>query len=382
MKKIMMIAGEPSGDLHGSNLILALKNLSPDIDVFGTGGERMRAAGARLVFDLRDLAVTGLFDVIKNLARLIKIQRTLLSEISAERPDLLILIDYPDFNLRFAKKAKALGVPIVYYIGPQVWAWRKGRIRLLKKYIDKMIVIFRFEEDLYKKEGMPVEFFGHPLLDIVKPSLTRAEFLKVPQPRGEWPSPENRIVALMPGSRKGLVKRHLPIMLEAAALIYQRFPESYFLISKSPALNVAIYRQAIESLDLPVTVVENDTYNVLNAADFVITISGTITLETAIMGKPMAIIYRLPWLEYLIARPLLRLKNIGLANIVAGKEIAPEFIQSRARADLIAADVIDLLEDPKRYEVMKEALARAATSLLPAGAAKGAAASIIRWLQR
>ena len=375
-----MIAGEPSGDLHASNLVLELKRLSPGLEISGTGGEKMQRAGVKLIFGLRDLAVTGLFDVIKNLSKLKKIQQKLLETIQTERIDLIILVDYPDFNLRFAKKAARYGVPIIYYISPQVWAWRKHRIKLIKKYVKKIFVIFKFEEELYRHEGIDVEFIGHPLLDIVKPSHTRSEFFKTPLPRGEWPSAENRIVALMPGSRKGLVKRHLPIMLEAASIVHKRFPDVYFLISKTPALSVALYREAIEATGLPITVVEDNAYNIINASDIVLAISGTVTLETAILEKPMVIIYKLPLLEYIIAKPLLRLRNIGLVNIVAGREIVPELIQSRATPKIIAENLIDILTDKQKYGRIVNDLAVVRSDLYPSGASKNAAISILKIL--
>jgi len=357
MKKILMIAGEPSGDLHASNLIRELKRLSPDVEIFGTGGDKMEAAGAKIIFHLRDLAVTGLFDVIKSLPKLRKIQKTLLSHVlypplpSGERAgvrgkvDLIILVDYPDFNLRFAKKAYKLGVPIIYYISPQVWAWRKGRIKTIKKYIKKIFVIFKFEEELYKKAGVNVEFVGHPLLDIIKPTGQPAN-----RPTGQL------IIALLPGSRTGLIKRHLPIMLKAAKIISKELPNVRFLTSKSPG----------DALDL------------INASDAVLVTSGTATLETAILEKPMVIIYKLPILEYLIAKPLLLLKHIGLVNIVAGKEIVPELIQSRATPEIIAKNLINILTDKQKYGEIKNNLAAVKNSLYPSGASQRAAASILK----
>jgi lipid-A-disaccharide synthase len=346
MKRILIIAGEPSGDLHASNLICELKRLSPELEIFGTGGDRMQAAGAKILFHLRELAVTGLFDVIKTLPRLKKIQRELLSRIREEKIDLIILVDYPDFNLRFAKKARGLGVPIIYYIAPQVWAWRKGRINFIKKYVSKVYCIFKFEEEIYKKAGIPVEFIGHPLLDIVKQRT---------EDRGQR---TEKIIALLPGSRKGLVKMHLPIMLEAAKIILEKLPNARFLTSKTPG----------------------DAMELIAASDAAIVTSGTATLETAILGKPMVIIYKLPLLEYLIAKPLLLLKNIGLVNIVAGKQVVPELIQFQARPKLIAKAMIDILTDKQKYGEIKSNLAAVKNSLYPAGAAQRAAASILKLL--
>jgi len=369
VKRIMMIAGEPSGDLHASNLIRELKKLSPDIEIFGTGGDKMKAAGAKIIFHLRELAVTGLFDVIKSLPKLKKVQSELLSKIREEKTDLIILIDYPDFNLRFAKKAHKLGVPIIYYISPQVWAWRKGRIKLIKKYIKKIFVIFKFEEELYKKAGVPVEFVGHPLLDIVKQRTENRE------------QRTDKIIALLPGSRKGLVKMHLPIMLEAAKLISDKLPDVRFLISKSPSVDKKIYAVgAYSHTPLHFTIAEGSAYDIINASDAVLVISGTATLETAILEKPMVIIYKLPILEYLIAKPLLVLKHIGLVNIVAGREVVPELIQFKATPKIIAKNLIDILTDKQKYGEIKNNLAAVKNSLYPSGASQRAAASILKFL--
>jgi len=370
MKRILILAGEPSGDLHASNLIRELKKLSPDIEIFGTGGDKMEAAGAKILFHLRDLAVTGLFDVIKSLPKLKKAQSILLSKIREEKTDLIILVDYPDFNLRFAKKAHKLGVPIIYYISPQVWAWRKGRIKTIKKYIKKIFVIFKFEEELYKKAGVPVEFVGHPLLDIVP---KRGQF-----PLGTVPTPGGETIALLPGSRNGLVKMHLPIMLGAAKLISDKLPDVRFLISKSLSVDKKMYDVgAIHELPLHFTIVEGDTYDIINASDAVIVTSGTATLETAILEKPMVIIYKLPILEYLIAKPLLVLKHIGLVNIVAGREVVPELIQFKATPKIIAKNLIDIMTDKQKYGEIKNNLLAVKNSLYPSGASQRAADAIL-----
>lgn len=371
MQKIMMLAGEPSGDLHGSLLAIELKKVSPEIQLFGIGGEKMKAAGVNILFDIKDLAIIGLFDVIKNIFRLKRIQNILLDKVKQEKPDLIILIDYPDFNLRFAQKINN-STPVIYYISPQVWAWRKGRIKLIKKYVKKIYVIFKFEEELYRKEGVPVEFIGHPLLDIVKPHLTKKDFLKQLRLKTT-----DKIIALLPGSRVRLVKTLLPIMLAASRLIYKKLPQVQFLISKSPSINIKIYEKILNKFDLPVSLVEHKTYEIINSSDAVLAVSGTSTLETAILGKPMLIIYKLPFLEYHLARPLLRLKNIGLVNIVAGEEIVPEFIQFKARPKKIAETAIEILTDKARYESIKTKLSLVKNSLFPDAASKRAAASIL-----
>ncbi|MDD5449687.1 MAG: lipid-A-disaccharide synthase [Candidatus Omnitrophica bacterium] len=375
MKKIMMIAGEPSGDLHASNLALELKRNSPGIEIIGTGGDKMRAAGVELLFDLKDLAVTGLLDVIRQIFKLKRIQSSLLSRLKDQKIDLIILVDYPDFNLRFARKAKKSGVPVIYYISPQIWAWRKGRIKIIKKYVTKMYVIFKFEEELYKKAGVDVEFVGHPLLDIIG---SQSHNVSAKPPVGT--TSQDKTIALLPGSRNRLVATLLPIMLKTAVQIHKKSPFVKFIISKSPSVKQGIYDKNLERYSLPVNLIENKTYDLINASDFVITISGTSTLETAILRKPMAIVYKLPIIEYIIARPLLRLKNIGLVNIVAGREIVSEFIQFRAQPQKIADYALRLLSDEPRYEAIKKDLEGVKSMLQPSGASRAAALSILKFL--
>ncbi|MCX5716215.1 MAG: lipid-A-disaccharide synthase, partial [Candidatus Omnitrophica bacterium] len=301
INKIMILAGEPSGDLHASRLAVEIKKLSPQIKLFGMGGENMRHAGVDTIYDLKALAITGLLDVIKNYSRLKEIQNTLVQKALDEKPDLVVLVDYADFNLRFAKRLKKTGIPVIYYIPPQVWAWRKGRIKQIRRYIKKVYVIFKFEEALYREAEIPVEFIGHPLLDIVKLPVASCQ-LPVKSP----------IIALLPGSRKRLVKTLLPIMIETAKLIREKLPTVKFIISKPLSLDKKIYEKFLKNCPLPVTLMENKTYEIISAADLVLTVSGTSTLETAILGKPMVIIYKLPLFEYMLARPMLLIRNLGL----------------------------------------------------------------------
>ncbi|NQU74415.1 MAG: lipid-A-disaccharide synthase [Candidatus Omnitrophica bacterium] len=376
MKKIMLLAGEPSGDLHGSNLASELKKASSQVELLGTGGEKMKHAGVKLFFDLKDLAMTGFLDVIKNYSRLKNIQSTLLSKIKEENINLIILIDYPGFNLRFAQRAQKEGVPIIYYISPQVWAWRKHRIKLIKKYVKKIIVIFKFEETLYKNAGVPVEFVGHPLLDIVKSDITKENFLK-----GLRLEAHDKIIALLPGSRKRLVKTLLPIMLKSSKLIYKKFPKARFLISKPSSIDMEVYEKILKGSDLPITIIESKTYEIINSSDLVLVVSGTSTLETAILGKPMVIVFKLALLEYIVGRPLLRVKNIGLVNIVAGREVVPELIQFKVRPSKIAQIAIDILSNPSRYESMKKEIASVKNRLYPDGASRKAALAVLKFLQ-
>lgn len=366
INRIMMLAGEPSGDLHASYLAAELKKLSPQLQLSGIGGPNMYRSGVELLYDLKALAVTGLLDVIRHYGRFKRIQNALVKKALEEKPDLIILVDYPDFNLRFAKRLRKSGIPIIYYIPPQVWAWRKGRIKQIKRYVKKVYVIFKFEEGLYKKEGIPVEFIGHPLLDIVKP-----------QTNDKRQMTNDKTITLLPGSRKRLVKTLLPIMLETAKLTHKKSPTVKFIISRPVSLDKKIYGDILRNFDLPVGLTENKTYEIINSSDLVLTVSGTSTLETAILGKPMVIIYKLPLFEYMLARPMLLVKNIGLVNIVAGEKVVPEFVQFAARPEKIAAAILEILSDKAKYDAIKNKLASVKGRLYPDGAASRAARSIL-----
>ena len=360
-KKIFIIAGEPSGDLHGSNLARYLKELSPNIELLGMGGEKMRAAAVRLLHNITPLAVVGFTEVVKNLARFRRIFNALTRELDKQRPDAVVLIDYPGFNLRFAKEVKKKNIPLLYYISPQVWAWGKGRIRIIKKLVDKMIVLFKFEEELYKKAEVPVVFVGHPLLD------------------SEIALKDNRsdtlTIALLPGSRKAEVQKILPIMLKTGKIISSHLKNVRFLISKSPNVKEKRFRQTIKKFSLPITLAENN--RCLQEADLILVCSGTATLETALYQKPMLIIYKTSFLTALLAKFLVKIPYIGLINIVAGKKIVPEFIQYKAKPQRIAKEALELIRNRQKIEETKGELRKAILNLGTAGASKRAAEVVL-----
>lgn len=372
-KKIMIISGEPSGDLHGANLAQSLKDLDNDIRLFGIGGERMRNNGVEIYWDIKDLAILGLVDVVIRYRKLRHIQKDLLGLLRSETPDAIVLIDYPDFNLRFAKRAFNFGIPILYYIPPQLWAWRKGRIKQIKRFIDKVIVIFRFEEDIYKDFNIPVHYVGHPLLDIVKPGLSRSEFIKglkgLNQAEG--------IIAILPGSRKKEIKTLLPILSRTAELIYKEFPQFKFLISKSDLVEESMYEHILKKYSFPRWLIKNHTYEIIDTCELALVASGTVTLEAAILKKPMIITYKINLLEYLLVKPLMLLKDIGLVNVIAKKRIVPEFLQFDAKPELIAKKAISLLTNKEEYNRIKQALNQIEDALYPKGASKKAAEIIL-----
>jgi lipid-A-disaccharide synthase len=372
-KKIFIIAGEPSGDLAGANLIAALRSQSPDVEFIGTGGELMERAGCKLVHKIGKLSVIGFAEVIKKLPRYRHLFNALLHILTEERPDAVILVDFPGFNIRFAKKAKGLNIPVIYYISPQVWAWAKGRVETLKKVVDKMLVLFEFEDNLYRKHGINSIFVGHPLVDAVKPAMSKEEALKRFGLRTGL-----KTVALLPGSRHSEVKKVLPIMLEAARLIKNQCGDLQFILIKSPIVNINLYKDIMK--DFSVNIVEENRYDAMNSADLALVASGTATLETALLGVPMVLVYKVAFLTWLIARVLIKIPYIGLVNIVAGERVVPEFIQFGARPKRIAAACVDLLRSGEKTRLMKSQLAVVQKKLGPPGASQRAAGEIIQFL--
>lgn len=368
-KTVMMIAGERSGDLHGGILAACLKQMQPNLRLIGLGGEKMMHAGLESYRNIEDLSVVGLWEVLSNLGKFRALLRLLVEKLDSEKPNCVVLIDYPEFNLRFAKEVKRRNIPLVYYISPQIWAWREGRIKIIKKTVDKMMVIFKFEEEMYKKEGVNAEFVGHPLLDVAKPQFTKDEFL-----RREGLDGNKKIVALLPGSREIEIIRNLPTMIRAASLIKKRLGEEVqFLIAKVPTIKDEIYEGIIKKRDFPIAIIEGYPYDCVNVSDLAIVASGTATLESAILEKPMLIIYKVSLLTWLVGKMLVKIPNIGLVNILAGEKVAPEFIQFDATAQKIATEAISLLSSPQKLEAMRTKLKTIKEKLGPAQASKRAA---------
>ncbi len=378
MKKIFIVAGEVSSDLHAANLVKSLKEIYPDIKFFGLGGEKMRQAGVKLIYNLVDLAVVGFFEVLKNLRKFKKIFNIAVEYIDKEKPDLVILVDYPGFNLRMAKEIKKKNIPIIYFICPQVWAWGKSRINLIKKLVDKMIVIFKFEQELYKDYGIEAEFVGHPLLDIVKLTMPASEFKNLLHI-----SEQDKIITLMPGSRESEVTRHLPIMLLAARKIFQELPDKkiQFLMAQAPGLKNELFQTIKNEVSLPITVVKDKSYDCLNISDLVLVCSGTATLETAIMQKPMVVIYKVSPLTALLLKPMLKIPDIGLVNVVAGKRIVPECVQNKAKPEIIAQEAISILNSSQKITEIKNNLISVKQNLGSPGVSRRTAQIISKFLK-
>jgi len=375
-KRILIICGEASGDLNAAGLARKILEINPGVKISGVGGALLRQAGAQIYCDIKDLAVMGFFDALKKLPQFFALQKFLLERIKEEKPDLIILVDFSGFNLRFAKIINR-AIPVIYYVSPQVWASRPGRLKTIKKYINKMIVLFKFEEEFYRNNGMDAVFAGHPLLDIVKPLIQKKEFLN-----NFFLDESKPVIALLPGSRRQEVKNILPVMLKAAALILKSICGVQFVLAKSPQVSWDAYNFITRTFsNIEVKIIEGKTYDCLNIADFCLVASGTATLETAIMQKPFAVIYKMGLLNYLLYRPQVRVPYIGMVNIVAGKKIVPEFIQFRARPKAIAETVIKFLENPSALEHMKIDLAQIRPLLGEKGASLRAAKIVVDFLK-
>jgi len=390
VKKLFIVAGDPSGDLHGANLVNALKEQSSQIEICGLGGERMEKAGVKLLDNLTELAIVGFSEAINNIRAIRQIYKRTADFLRKEKPDKIVLIDYPGFNLRVAGLAKKLKIPLIYYIGPQIWAWRRGRIKDIAELVNKMLVIFPFEEETYRKAGVDVSFVGHPLLDTIQPTKSKEE---VCQKYGL--DPNFPIIGLMPGSRKQEIERLLPVMLEASRIIAEdrkvqfvlplaaNIPMSYikeriteFEMARISQLKSSRRRKEKIPL-LPLLVVRDEDYSIRKILTLALVSSGTATLENAYFGIPMIIIYKVSLLSYLLARLLIKIPIIGLANIVAGKKVVPEFIQGKARAKEIAKVACHWLGNPNLMSEIRKELERVKEKLGTRGASMRAAKIIL-----
>ncbi|HID95449.1 MAG TPA: lipid-A-disaccharide synthase [Candidatus Latescibacteria bacterium] len=348
---IMIVAGEASGDLHGSNLIKEIRRIRPEVKAFGIGGPKMREAEVKLFYEIGHLSLVGFSEVLVRLPFLWRVLSHMRDLLKEKNPDLLVLIDYPGFNLRLARSARHLGIPVMYYISPQVWAWGASRISRIRRWVSKMVVILPFEEDLFHKYGVDAEFVGHPLLDVVHTGLSKSEFCR----RWDIP-PGSLIVGLLPGSRSQEVKRILPIMIQSAAILNRELCKLELVVASTEMGDSDLYDRIIQGTDLRVRVARGETYEVMRHSDLLLVASGTATLEAAIIGTPMIILYKMAFLSYQIGRILVKIPNVGLANIVAGRKIVPEFIQGDARPEKIASAALELLQNGDKSRRMRRQL--------------------------
>ncbi|MDH7500487.1 MAG: lipid-A-disaccharide synthase [candidate division NC10 bacterium] len=376
-RKVMMVAGEASGDLHGASLARELRSLFPKIEIMGMGGARMAGEGVRLVAHCSPRSsVVGSVEAWGSLRALAHSFSSLYRALKKEHPDLLILVDFPDFNLLLGRLARRRQVPIIYYISPQVWAWRSGRLKTLRRLVDQVLVILPFEEDFYRKAGMKVHFVGHPLLDQVKPTLSREEVRSRLGVEGG-----KKLIGLLPGSRLGELKRHLPVMLRSATLLSKEDPSLCFAISQAETMEEEAMAAFLSGGEGRWRVWKGRPYDLMNAADLLIVASGTATLEAGLLGTPMVIVYRLSWLSGVLARILIRVEHVGLINLVLGKEVAPELLLEKATPERIAQVVGEFLNDPQRRETIRQELLSVRSRLGEEGASRRAALYILQFLQ-
>jgi len=349
-KSVTIVAGEASGDLHASHLIQALKTRIPTISITGMGGPAMQAAGAKLLVDASKVAVVGITEVLAKASNVIKAMSTLKQLLRDERPDLLILIDFPDFNLHLAGAAKRMGIPVLYYISPQIWAWRSGRVKKIKKRVDHMAVILPFEKQFYERYGVPVTFVGHPLMDSVGKSVTMSNTRSG--------SEEAQTVALVPGSRDREVASLLPVMLQAAEQLSEKIASVRFIVSCAPSIVLEMIESIIAQHNLNnVTVSRAPVSEIFSSCNFAVVASGTVTLEAAICGTPMAIAYAVSPLSYWLGRALIDVDHIGLVNLIAQARIVPELVQKEVTPEAICKAIIAVLSDPAADDRVRKQLA-------------------------
>ncbi len=348
---IMLSAGEASGDQHAASLFKELQKLIPDVKAIGMGGAKMREAGVEIRYDSTSIAVIGTVEVIKHYGEIRRALEQMKAIASEEKPDLLICVDYKEFNFRLARAAKASGVKVLFYVSPQVWAWRPGRVKQYGEAVDHMAVIFPFEVPFYEAHHIPVTYVGHPLAGKTMPSVSKAEAMQE-FGLGE-PGP---IIGLLPGSRANEIKRLLPVILASVELLARRFPNAQFVLNQASSVTDDMLKPYLAQCPVAVKAIQGRNYDVLQCCDAVITVSGTATLEVALSGVPMAIIYQVAPLTYWLGRWLISIKFIGLPNILAGQGIVREFIQHEAHAENIAGEIGKIIEDPAYAERIREDL--------------------------
>ena len=371
MARILIVTGEASGDLHGANLAIALRSLRPDIHILGMGGSRMRAAGVDIIRDIGGHDVVGLIGLTQ-LRGVLRTYFALARFLRTTPLDAIVFIDYPAFNLRMARIAARAGHRVVYYIAPQIWAWRPGRMGLIARVVHRMIVVLPFEEELYRKAGVPCDFVGHPLLDAVAPAYDRSDLRKRFGLDGDAP-----VVGLLPGSRESEVQALLPIMVKAAARLAFRHPGLRLVLAQASSVPDALVEPVVAASDLDILVMKDQANEVMAACDLLLVASGTATLQAAIIGTPMVIAYRASRLTYWIARSVIRIGWIGLVNIVAGRALVPELIQHDATPERLSEEAERLLGNQGDYQGMLAGLHAVRASLGEPGASTRAAAVVL-----
>ena len=375
---LMMVAGERSGEIYGAELATALRARLGEVEIFGCGGEAMRRAGVATTVDAHTITMVGITEVLGGLPRVYRAFKTLLAEVDRRRPQLAVLIDFPDFNLRLAKKLRERNIRVVYYVSPQVWAWRRGRLRQLKERVDKMLCLFDFEEEIYRQAGIPVEYVGHPLVDLVRPHLTREEFFA-----RTGLDPQVATVALLPGSRQKEVLYNLPPMLDAATRLSLGRPIQ-FVVAIAPTLDPAWLESLVAQCYVgraKVRTVANATYDALQHGDVAVVASGTATVEAALRERPFVVVYRVSPLTWLLGKFLVEVPYYSMVNLLAGKALITELIQNDFTAQKVAGQVEYLLDHAEARGPILEGLRTVKARLGPGGATERAADAVLRLLQ-
>ena len=375
MPSILIIAGEQSGDMHGAKVVRAVLARDPNVKFFGVGGERMREAGVEILQDAKDMAVLGLVEVLKRYGFFREVFYRILEAAKTRKPDAVLLIDYPGFNLRFAEQAHKLGLKVMYYICPQVWAWHRSRVAKMAKIVDRLLVIFPFEVDVFSGTGLRVDFVGHPLVEATR------KVLEAPDEMLAWRGSPR--VALLPGSRRQELERILPPLISAAPRVQVLFPNASFILAAASEEMAQLAKEIIAlqpAKPARLEIVTGATRQILKQADAAWVASGTATLETALMDCPMVVVYRTAWLTYEVGKRVISVPHLGMVNLLAGRELCPELIQDNATPEKLCAAIAPLLADTPERRAMKQGLAEVRAKLGDGGAADRVAEILLREL--
>lgn len=377
MSRVMIVAGEASGDLHGANLVLAARELDSGLEFFGTGGERLRKAGTELMYGIESMSLMGGTEVVSGIKRTWDMYRDLKGALTDQAPSALVLIDYPELNLPLAKAARQAAVPVFYYVCPQIWAWRTWRIRKMERYVDRRVVVFPFEVDFYNKNGLSADFVGHPLLDV----------MARPRPKEEAKTelgldPKRTWLLLMPGSRQHLVKQLLPIMLESTAILRRSHPNLGVVLAQADTVTAELLAPMIEAGGQEVSVIAGKSHLLQNAADLAVVASGTSNLETALMSTPMVVVYRTGFLTAFMGLLLVKTEHVSIVNLIADHRLVPELLQYYAKPERIAQELDRILSAPGVYEEMQSGLREVGRKLGSPGASRRAAELLMTTIGR
>ncbi len=375
---MMIVAGEASADLHGAEVVAELNKRVPDLKIFGVGGQSMRAHRFEALVPAEEMSLAGLTEVLMGLPRMFKIMGQLTQAAQERRPDVVMLIDLPDFNIRLAKRLKKLGIPVVYYISPQIWAWRQGRVEQIRRFVDKMLVILPFEKEFYKKHNVEVEFVGHPLVEELSHAPSQ-ELARTELGLNETAGP---IVALLPGSRQKEVSRHLPVMLKAVGLLRKDKPELRALIPVASTISEDWVQTMVQDAGIPAEVVNGKAVEIVSACDAAVVCSGTSTLQTALLHKPMVVVYKVSWFTHFILKRLVKVAYIALVNLIAGKELVTELVQNAFTPVRLKDELGAILENPTKQAALKSGFEKLRSSLGDGAVASRVADALTEFIKR